>query len=155
MTKRNWILIVAALLLACVYVYHFTGWFKTKTIQISYTERSFLSRGPAWPGQPTILFGFGGQPYQLSEVKVVPLEAGQINPAAVPVWHLISDSRSAPVEFFTYGQNLPGMKPAVPGSRPEPLETNVTYRLWLRVGSLTGQCDFQPGGRPPATSPNR
>jgi hypothetical protein len=151
MTKRKWMLIVAALLLACVYLYHFTGWFKTKTIQISYTERSFLSRGPARPGQPTILFGFGGQPYQLSEVEVVPLDAGQINPAAVPVWHLIADSRSAPVEFFQYGQNLPGMKPAMPGARPEPLATNVTYRLLVRVGSLKGQCDFQPGGRRPAT----
>ncbi len=143
-------LIVATLLLACVYVYHFTGWFKTKTIQISYTERPFLSRGPARPGQPTILFGFGGQPYQLSEVEVVPLDAGQTNPAAVPVWHLIADSRSVPLDFFVYGRNLPGMKPAMPGSRPKPLETNVTYRLLVRVGSLKGQCDFQLGGRQPA-----
>ncbi len=148
-------LIIAALLLACVYVYHFTGWFKPKIIRISYTERPFLSRGPARPGQPTILFGFGGQPYQLSEVEVVPLDAGHINPAAVPVWHLISDSRSAPVEFFRYGQNLRGMKPAVPRSHPEPLKTNVTYRLLVHVGSLKGQCDFQLGGRPPATSPKQ
>ena len=145
-------LMVTALLLACVYLYHFTGWFKTKTIRISYTERSLMPRGPARPGQPMILFGFGGQPYQLSEVEVVPLEAGQINPAAVPVWHLTADSRSAPVDFFRYGQNLRGMKPAVPGSHPEPLKTNVTYRLQVRVGSLKGQCDFQLGGRPPATS---
>jgi len=154
MTKQKWMFIVIALLLACIYIYHFTGWFQPKTIEISYTERPFLSRNPSRPGQPMILFGFGGQSYRVSEVEVVPLDAGRINPAAVPVWHLISDSRSAPVEFFTYGQNLPGMKPAVPGSRPEPLETNVTYRLLLRVGSLKGQCDFQPGGRP-ATSPNR
>jgi hypothetical protein len=155
MTKRKWMFIVIALLLACVYLYHFAGWFQPKIIQISYTQRSFLSRTSSRPNQPTILFGFGGQPYQLSEVKVVPLDAGQITSAAVPVWHLISDSRSAPVEFFTYGQSLPGMKPAVPGSRPEPLETNVTYRLLMRVGSLKGQCDFQLGSRPPAMSPNR
>ncbi|HEV2434597.1 MAG TPA: hypothetical protein VG077_01235 [Verrucomicrobiae bacterium] len=155
MTKRNWMLIIAALLLACIYVYHFTGWFKTKTIQISYTQRPSLSRGPARPGQPTILFGFGGQPYQLSEVEVVALDSGQINPATVPVWHLTADSRSAPVDFFRYGQNLPGMKPAVPGSHPEPLKTNVTYRLLVHAGSLGGQCDFQLGGRPPATSPQQ
>ena len=152
MIKRKWLFIVTALLLACIYLYHFTGWFKTKTIQISYTERSLRARGPARPGQPTILFGFGGQPYQLSEVEVVPLDAGQISPAAIPVWHLTADSRSAPVDFFRYGQNLPGMKPAVPGSHPEPLKTNVTYRLRVRVGNLKGQCDFQLGGRPPATS---
>lgn len=148
-------LIVTALLLACVYVYHFTGWFKTKTVKISYTERFFASRVPSQTSQPVILFGFGGQPYRVSEVEVVPLDAGQINPAAVPVWHLISDSRSAPVDFFRYGQNLRGMKPAVPGSHPEPLATNVTYRLLVRVGRLKGQCDFQLGGRPPATSTNQ
>ena len=44
MTKRKWALIVTALLLACVYIYHFTGWFKPKIIQISYTDRSLPSR---------------------------------------------------------------------------------------------------------------
>jgi hypothetical protein len=155
MTKRKWMLMAIALLLACVYVYHFTGWFKTKSIQISYTERFFASRGPSRTSQPMILFGFGGQPYQLSEVEVVPLNAGQINPAAVPVWHLTADSRSAPVDYFRYGQNLPGMKPAAPGARPEPLETNLTYRLLVRAGRLKGQCDFQLGGRRPATSTNQ
>ena len=72
MTKQKWILIVAALLLACIYVYHFTGWFKPKIIQISYTERSLASR-PFRNNPPTVLFGFAGQPYRLSEIKVVPL----------------------------------------------------------------------------------
>ena len=58
------------------------------------------------------------------------------------------------MEFFRYGENVPGMEPAVPGASPEPLETNVTYRLLVRAGSYKGQCDFQLGGRPPATSPN-
>ncbi|MGA2685453.1 MAG: hypothetical protein ABSF51_10410 [Verrucomicrobiota bacterium] len=154
MTKRKWALIVTALLLACVYVYHFTGWFKPKIIQISYTDRSLPSRTPSRSSFPTILFGFGGQRYQLSEIKIVPLAAWQTNQAVAPVWHLISTSRSAPVEFFRYGANLAGMKPAVPGARPEPLETNVTYRLLLRAGSYKGQCDFQLGGRPPAAPPN-
>jgi hypothetical protein len=155
MTKRKWALSVTALLLVCVYVYHFTGWFKPKIIQISYTERSFATRVPSRPTLPAILFGFGGQPYQLSEIKVVPLAAWQTNQAVSPVWNLISSSRSAPMEFFRYGENVPGMKPAVPGARPEPLETNVTYRLLVRAGSYQGQCDFQLGGRPPAASPNR
>lgn len=152
MTKQKRILIVAALLLACIYVYHFTGWFKPKIIQISYTERSLASRFRNNP--PTVLFGFAGQPYRLSEIKVVPLSAWQTNPSVAPVWYLTADSRSAPVDSFRYGQNLPGMKPAVPDSRAEPLESNVTYRLLVRAGSLKGQCDFQLGGRPPAASAN-
>jgi hypothetical protein len=151
MTKQKRVLIVTALLLAGVYLYHFTGWFQPKIIQISYTERYQSARGPA--GRfPLILFGFGGQRYQLSEIKVVPLAAWQTNQAIMPVWHLVSRSRSAPLEFFAYGGNLPGMESAVAGTHAEPLQTNVTYRLLLRAGGYKGQCDFQLGGRPPATS---
>jgi hypothetical protein len=154
MTKRKWVLIAIVLLLAFVYIYHFSDWFKPKIIQISYTERSLPSRNPSRAGFPAILFGFGGQLYQISEIKVVPLAAWQTNQTVSPVWHLVSNSRSAPMEFFRYGENVPGMKPAVPGASPEPLETNVTYRLFVRAGSYKGQCDFQLGRRPPATSPN-
>jgi len=145
--------IVGALILACVYVYHFTDWFKAKTIQISYTERSLFSRSRNGP--PMVLFGFNGQLYRLSEIKVVPLAAWQTNQAAAPVWHLISESRSAPLDFFRYGQNLSGMKSDDLRARPEPLESNVVYRLFVRAGSLKGQCDFQLGGRPTAVSTNQ
>jgi hypothetical protein len=137
-------------MLVCVYVYHFTGWFKPKIIQISYTERALPSRAPSRSRFPAILFGFEGQRYRLSEIKVVRLAAWQTNQAAAPVWHLVSRWRSAPVDFFRYGENLPGMEPAAAGARPEPLETNVTYRLFVRAGWFKGQCDFQLGGRPPA-----
>jgi hypothetical protein len=150
MAKRKWILICAALLLAGIYICYFTDWFKPKIIQISHTERFSPSRTPSQSRPPMILFGFGGRRYRISEIKVVPLADGQVNPAAVPVWHLIADSRSAPVEFFTYGQNLPGMKPAVAGAHAEPLETNVTYRLFLQAGGDKGQCDFQTAAQSPA-----
>jgi len=152
MAKKQWILIIVAVALAVVYVCYFTHWFEPKIIQISYTNRPLPSRGPSRAGFPTILFGFEGQRYRLSEVEVVPLAAWQTNQSTAPVWHLIANSRSAPVEFFRYGQNLRGMKPAVPGARPEPLKTNTTYRLFVRAGWLKGQCDFQLGGRPPTTS---
>ena len=152
MTKQKRILIVTVLLLVCVYVYHFTGWFQPKIITISCTQRFQSSRGPSAERVPTILFGFGGQRYRLSEIKVVPLAVWQTNQAILPVWHLVAHSRSAPVEFFAYGGNLPGMESAVAGARPEPLATNVTYRLFIRAGGNKGQCDFQLGGRPPAAA---
>ena len=154
MTKQKWILIVTALLLACIYFYYFTGWFKPKIIQISYTKRYQPSRNPSRRPFPLILFGFSGLRYELSEIKVVPLAAWQTNQAVMPVWHLVSRSRSEPVEFFAYGGNLPNMEPAVAGARAEPLATNVVYRLFVRAGSYKGQCDFEPGGRPPPASPN-
>ncbi|MGA9778833.1 MAG: hypothetical protein WBS33_11245 [Verrucomicrobiia bacterium] len=153
MAKKQWILIAVALVLAVLYVHYFTGWFKPKVIDISYTERPLMSRSRG--ALPMVLFGFEGQSYRLSEIEVVPLATRLANQSTAPIWHLISDSRSAPVDFFRYGQNLPGMKPAAPGARPEPLETNLTYRLLVRAGRLKGQCDFQLGGRPPATSTNQ
>ena len=57
------------------------------------------------------------------------------------------------MEYFAYGQNIPGMNPAVPGTPPDPLEAHVIYRLLVRAGSAKGQCDFQLGGGPVATSP--
>jgi len=153
MAKKQWILIVVALVLAILYVHYFTGWFKPKMVQISYTERPAMSRSRG--ALPMVLFGFEGQSYRLSEIKVVSLATWQTNQSVSPVWHLVSSWRSAPVEFFRYGENLPGMKPAVPGARPELLKTNVTYRLFVRAGLYKGQCDFQLGGRPPAISPNQ
>jgi len=155
MLKQKWVLIAIALLLAGFYVYHFSNWFKPKIIPVSYTERTFASRIPSRPGPPTILFGFGGQRYQLTEVEVVQLAAWQTNHAVLPAWHLIATSKSAPMEFFRYGQNLPDMKPAIPGAHPESLASNVTYRLLLRAGHFKGQCDFQLGARPPATTTNQ
>ena len=151
MAKRQWILVAVALALAVLYVHYFTNWFKPRVIRISCTERPMMSHSR--DSLPMVLFGFEGQRYRLSEIKVVPLGAWQTNQSVAPLWHLISNSRSARVEFFQYGQTLRGMKPAVARARPEPLESNVTYRLFVRAGSLKGQCDFQLGGRPPAASP--
>ena len=57
------------------------------------------------------------------------------------------------MQYFVYGQNIPGMNPAMPDARPEPLKTNVIYRLFARAGFAKGQCDFRLGGGPVATAP--
>ena len=144
MNKKNFILIAVMLALAGVYVVCFTDWFKPKTIQISHTVRPgrFGNRPGAAANAPQLAFGLGGD-YKLTEIKVVPLAALQANPLAQPVWHLVSDSNSVPISHFTYGQGIRGMKPEVPGVRPQPLQPNVTYRLLVQAGSLKGQHDFQ------------
>ena len=39
---------------------------------------------------------------------------------------------------------IPGMKPAVPKTRPEPLQPNVPYRLIIEAeGGYIGQVDFK------------
>ena len=97
-----------------------------------------------------VLFGLNGA-YKLTEVKVVPLDEWKTNPAALPMWHLISDSNSVPVKEFPYGVAIRGMKPAVGKEWPLPLETNETYRIFVAAGSLKGWHDFtalpKPGGK--------
>jgi hypothetical protein len=148
MTKKNWLLIAFALALGVVYVRYFTGWFRPQPIQIAHTSRNLRARNLPPGAAPPLTFGLNRQ-CQLTEIKVVPLAAGQTNQDRLPVWHLISDSNSVPVKVFSYGQGIRGMRPAVIGSRAQPLETNVAYRLFVADGQAKGQHDFEikPGNR--------
>jgi len=148
MTKKNFILIAFALALAGVYVFFFTNWFKPQTIQIYHASRAMrgLRPGAAKSDILPITFGFQRE-LELTEVKVVPLAALQANKDTLPIWHLVSDSNSVPIKFFFYGERIRGMKPEVSGSRPEPLQTNIVYRLFVTAGSIKGQHDFQAVGK--------
>ncbi|HKI70072.1 MAG TPA: hypothetical protein VKA67_10815, partial [Verrucomicrobiae bacterium] len=117
MTKKSWLLVVFALALAVTYVCFFTDWFKPTVIQISHIERPMPVRGRRGAIRPVITFGFN-RAYRVDDIKVVPLAAWQTNHAVIPLWHLVARSRSAPLKFFRYGQNLRGMKPAVARARP-------------------------------------
>jgi hypothetical protein len=154
MTKRNWILVFCALVLAVVYVCFFTDWFKPTIIHIVHTTRPLPSRSSQSATTVVVAFGLDRY-YRLTEVKAVPLAEWRTNQSVLPLWHLVSDSKSAPTKFFIYGQNINGMKPAMPGVQPKPLETNVVYRLFLLAGSVTGQHDFQIGGKPSTASANQ
>jgi hypothetical protein len=134
--KQNW-LIAAFVILAAVYVCFFTNWFKPKTIKIFDTSRQTMRQVRHHRGGdadlPYVLFGMEGK-FKLSF---------QTNSETPPLWHLISDSNSAPVQQFTYGQHIRGMKPAFAGAEPEDLETNVMYRLIVSAGRIKGQHDFE------------
>lgn len=144
MGKRPWFLLAIALLMGALYVYFFTDWFKPKIIQISHTERPMPMRFLRGAAIQVITFGLD-RPYRLNELTVVPLAEYETNNAVHPVWHLISDSKSQPTKMFRYGATIRGMKPAVPGAGAESLQTNLTYRLLLRSGSIKGQHDFHLG----------
>jgi hypothetical protein len=80
---------------------------------------------------------------KLNEITLVAVDAAGTNQSNLPLWHLVSSSNSVPVKSFFYGQNIRGLRPAVSGSRPQPLATNVTYRLIIQAGKVKGQHDFQ------------
>ena len=143
MNKKSYTLIAIALVLAGVYVVYFTDWFRPETIRISHTSRPVRF---ARSGQAATRLGFGlGGEYELTEIKVVPLAEFQTNNLAQPVWHLVGDPSSDSINLLFYGQKIDGMSPAVAGSRPEPLQPGVTYRLFVAAGKARGQYDFHIG----------
>jgi hypothetical protein len=142
--KQTW-LIAALVVVAAIYVCFFTNWFKPKTIKIFDTSRQTMRRVRRHGGDtdlPYVLFGMEGR-FKLTEVKVVPLANFQTNADTPPVWHLVSDSNSPPVQQFVYGQRIRGMKPAFSGAEPEDLQTNIMYRLLVSAGKVKGQHDFE------------
>ena len=168
MNKKNFFQIGVLLVLATVYVVYFTDWLRPKTIQISHicrparvapAARAARNRRNAPTDQnapPALRLVFGlGQNYSLTEIKVVPLAAWLTNKFTLPVWHLVSDSNSVPLHLFLYGQRIRGMRPAFAGSRPEPIQPGVAYRLFVTATKGRGQHDFEVGVSPPATATNR
>ncbi|HSY18438.1 MAG TPA: hypothetical protein VK815_08900 [Candidatus Acidoferrales bacterium] len=143
MTKKNILLIVAAVVLGAVYAVYFTDWFKPKTVQIFHTSRNLRPRALRGGNGalPNLIFGINQQ-LKLTEIRVVEADVYQTNQSALPLWHLISDSNSVPVKQFHYGQFIGGMKPAVKGARPQSLETNVDYLLIVQAGPVKGEHPF-------------
>ena len=177
MTKKNWLLIFVALALAGVYVVYFTDWFKPKIIHIRSTNQratrtttarannnnnaSFLTRlatlanaaGNADTPTVPVIFQLS-RPYKLTELKVIDLDQWQTNKNCLPLWHLVADTNSVPIERpFNYGQRIQGMKPLVPGEKAQPLQPGVHYRLWVTDGSAKGEHDFEPIAKPAPASP--
>jgi len=131
-----------AIALAAVYLVWFTDWFKPQTVKIFHTSRDLRPRFQRRGGMPSLIFGVSRQ-LRFTELKVVPLAGLATNKNVLPVWHLVSDSNSVPVKSFFYGQFIGGMRPAIKGVRAEPLETNVTYRLFVIAGKIKGEHDFE------------
>ena len=120
---------VILVVLAAVYVYYFTDWFKPKVIQIFYTcrtNRAVMNQrrrtDTLHPATVPVFFGLSFR-YRLNELKVYRLTEWQTNHAALPIWHLISSSNSIPIKQFFYGQPihgmLPGLKDLLVGQREE------------------------------------
>lgn len=168
MSKKTWLLIFVALVLAAAYVINFTNWFTPKVIHIICTnERSTRTRrGRNLDDDSTtvpVIFKLG-RAYKLTEIKVVALDEWQTNKDCLPLWHLIAGTNTVPIEQpFYYGDYIRGrgrpdnyisdMQPEVPGARAQPLQPGVKYRIFVTDGSAKGELDFTPVARPAAASP--
>jgi hypothetical protein len=145
MTRNGAVLTFVAVVLTIVYVIFFTDLFTKKSIviipQIRPGRESAIPRPSDSPPVYPVVFKLNGN-YRLTSVKVVNAKEFATNKYATPLWHMISDSNSIPQDWFMYGLRIPGMKPAIPRSRPQALEPDVSYLLTVEAGKLKGQTNF-------------
>ena len=137
-------LIATAIVLGGISLYFNKDWFRKDGIQIYHRMRPV----PAKPGQKKLMppavpltFGFD-RAVKLTCVKVIPLSDLATNKYAHPIWHMISDSNSAPVKDFSYGGPIPGMRPNVKEATADSLESGVKYRLYIEAPAFKAEHDF-------------
>ncbi len=153
MTRKLWLWLAAAALLGGWSLYLNRDWFAKDTIQIYDRSRParalfFGRRRASTSATDPITFGFSRR-LKLKSVKVIPVTDISTNRYPHPIWYLLSDSNSLPVKDFFYGGNIPGMRPAVKGAVPDPLEPGTVYRLYVEAGDFKGEHDFTAVARHP------
>lgn len=145
MTRKELALVLLAAALAAVYVIFFTDWFAKKSIQIipliSTGRPSAIPRDHDAPAVYPVSFQLSGK-YRLKSIKVVNAAEFATNKHALPLWHMVSESNSPPINSILYGTRVPGMKTAVARARPKPLEPGVKYLLFIDTGKLQAQTNF-------------
>lgn len=148
-------LIALAIVLGGFSLYLNKDWFTRDDIHISHRSRpqraAMFRRGrpnPVDVATDPVLFGFDSK-LRLKTVKVVPLSDIATNKYPHAIWHLVSESNSAPVKEFSYGAPIPGMHPALKGVVPDPLEPGVQYRLFIETEGRKAEHDFTAVARTP------
>ena len=145
--------LAALVVLGGISIYLNKDWFAKDGIQIYHRNRpprpavfSRKSKGsPAFdsPAVNPVIFGFSRR-LRLTSLKVIPVTEIETNKFPHPIWFLTSASNSVPIKDFAYGDSIKGMKPAVQGATPDPLEPGVNYRLFVETGELKAEHDFMP-----------
>jgi hypothetical protein len=150
MTKKAWAMVTLVVVLGGLSLYLNRDWFAGDTIQIYHRSRparpGARRQGPNLGEINPLTFGFNRN-LRLTSVKVIPLSSVQTNKFPLPIWHLVSDSNSVPTKDFLYGETVRGMRPAVKGARPDPLEPGVQYQLRIEADSFKAEHDFSPEPR--------
>jgi hypothetical protein len=154
MTRKQWVLIALAVVLGGFTLYLNRDWFAGDVIQIQ--SRSRPARGapprrqrpPISPQTDPVFFVFAPK-LKLTSLKVIPVQEIETNKYPHPIYHLVSDSNSVPISEWSYAWPIRGMRPAVKGATPDPLEPGVPYRLIIEAGKRKAEHDFVPKPRTP------
>jgi hypothetical protein len=156
MTRKVLILIALAAVLGGLSLYLNKDWFAGEVIQIHHRSRPnrgtifrrSSSKIPTKAATDPIYFAFDRK-LKLTALKVIPVSEIETNKYPHPILHLVSDSNSVPIAEWSYGYPIRGMRPAVKGAVPDPLEPGVPYRLILETGRTKAEHDFVPVARTP------
>lgn len=145
MTRKVWLLVSLAVVLGALSLYLNRDSFAGDNIHIYYRSRPLRGRqARGWHSKTDPIVFIMDRRLKLTSVKVVPVSDLQTNKYPLPIWHLVSESNSVPIEEFIYGSRIQGMHPAYKGTSAEPLEPGVTYRLFVQAGSKKAEHDFVP-----------
>jgi hypothetical protein len=149
MTRKYWMLIALTVLLGSLSLYLNQDWFAKDNIQIYHRSRpvrGHSGRGRRPDSQPAIepLFFSFDRPLKITSLKVIPVQEIETHQYPHPIWDLVSDSNSVPIKDLVYGMYIPGMRPAVKGAVPDPLQPGAKYRLLIEAGALKAEHDFEP-----------
>ena len=146
MSNRAIFLIVLTVTLGAAGVW-LGDWFKKPTIEILAQSRPMRgARNAAVPGETAVdpvSFMFDNK-YALTEIRVVAAEDEKTNKYPHALWHLVADKSAAPDNVIVYGRTPRGMKPKIPRARPEPLEPDVVYHLYVTADDARGDKKFKP-----------
>ena len=146
MTTKAKVLLACAGVLSVLYVIFFINLFRRETIQIIPQVRP--GRASAIPrpidSAPVYPVSFRlDKRYRFTSIKVVKAAEYLTNKYTAPLWHLVSDSNSAPQNTIVYGvPKIPGMRPAVPRAKPQPLEAGIEYTLLIETPKLKARTNF-------------
>jgi hypothetical protein len=147
MSKKNIALLTLLIVMGAVYICYFTDLFGEPKIEISTRTRPMVTRhsrsGKTPSAEGNSVSFLLNNKYALTSVKVIEENDSKTNKYPHPLWHLISESNSVPTKSIFYGVSIGGMKPEYAKTKPEPLQTNVSYVLELEAGNLKGQTTFQ------------
>jgi hypothetical protein len=144
MSAKKLMVILVVVLVGLIYYYLYHDSFTKRDIPIQVLFRPRI--GPRMRGgaqaDEAIVFNLS-QAFKLTSIEVTPLDALTTNKYAHAIWHLISESNSAPTSDFVYGGRVRGMHPEVKGLAADPLLPSTGYRIVVKAGSQKGEHDFK------------
>ena len=140
-SRKSIFIIIGVLVLAAIALYANRERFQPGPIQVTHRLHRVGGRFDDPSGVPPILFELD-RSARITSIKVVLASEIATNKYAHPLWHMVANTRTAPIRGFLYGMEIPGMHTAVKNATADQLTMEPTYRLLIEAGSLKTQYDF-------------